>query len=491
MFSDASNNFAIDEIIVKEYCLNHPLVFSTLENSSLQLLNSYKIIPEYLNQNFNRQRHTFNSINESFDGESFLVESIRIARDGCLTITDPFYGEHISSNDMVTAPSEPWPVVPVYGFRFSTADKNYYRLYIGHTICQEIGFFFPEIGLVIVNPMTSINWVKSFVESWRIYVLSNHSKISNLLLKSIEQKPVVLIMNSHFAHNYWNELAFVEALVNNNLHKNVAFICRSSPLGRLSDIFQEISFDQVTDFNSDFSSFYSALIDNSSYCIPCGRRFIPQSLRERVIKYALNKNSHIDKDFKYLKKNHFPIIWLSLRTDARTWINQEDGIPTLLNELYKKWPNMAVLIDGTSYSEASSTSSSTSSTTINERELLSKILKKLTVNLVIVDLIGLKLTESFYWMQAANLYITPHGTIQHKIGWFTSIPGVVHCGENLRKEVEINNHFATFKAAEGSIAPSYVFGDVARDDNIDLRGDMYSYNLAWGKILEKVNNIQL
>jgi hypothetical protein len=112
---------------------------------------------------------------------------------------------------------------------------------------------------------------------------------------------------------------------------------------------------------------------------------------------------------------------------------------------------------------------------------------------VVVNLIGLKLTESIYWMQAAHFYLTPHGTIQHKIGWFTSIPDVVHCGENLRTEVETNNHYATFKAAEGAVAPCYVFGDVVRDDNIDSRGDMYmySYDVDRGKILEKMNNFIL
>jgi hypothetical protein len=367
-FVNISVDDNVDEVVVKDYIINHPLIIRNIEECSSQILKDYKLIPEYLLSNYNKQQDSFKFINNAFPGEDFLVKSMCIAKKGCLTIKDPFYGNEVSSIDMLTSPSVPWSVVPVYGYRFSVADKIFYYLFIGHTMCQEIGFYFPEIDLVIVNHKINVDSVKSYIEDWRLYFLLNFNKIFHSIPKDQQSKPVVLIMNSHFAHNYWNELAFVEALVNNGLHKKVGFVCRSSPLGRLSDIFPEISENQITYIESDYHDFYNEVLKKSLFCIPCGRFFIPKSLRERVIKYSIKRNPHVNEGFTRLAKSYFPVVWVSLRTDARCWTNQLDGLSSLLIELSNKWPNMVVLIDGTSYADGLTYSSST----VDERNLLNE-----------------------------------------------------------------------------------------------------------------------
>jgi hypothetical protein len=62
--------------------------------------------------------------------------------------------------------------------------------------------------------------------------------------------------------------------------------------------------------------------------------------------------------------------------------------------------------------------------------------------------------------RCANVYFCHHGTVQHKIGWFTPVPGVVHCNRAMLAATP-----AVWVAAQSEIAvpPLYLSPDIIGD----------------------------
>jgi hypothetical protein len=52
-------------------------------------------------------------------------------------------------------------------------------------------------------------------------------------------------------------------------------------------------------------------------------------------------------------------------------------------------------------------------------------------NVSIIDLTGADLPTAIAWAATADAYICHHGTQQHKIGWLTSIPGLIHVNPHI------------------------------------------------------------
>ena len=71
-------------------------------------------------------------------------------------------------------------------------------------------------------------------------------------------------------------------------------------------------------------------------------------------------------------------------------------------------------------------------------------------------MVGNTIRESVLSAERVHSYLSPIGTTQHKIGWFTSAPGIVYSAPRL------GNHpperLPGAWEAEGSIPPHYVFG---------------------------------
>ena len=97
-----------------------------------------------------------------------------------------------------------------------------------------------------------------------------------------------------------------------------------------------------------------------------------------------------------------------------------------------------------------------------ENEIVDSIVNNLRQSQVAVgifNIIGHSIFDANVWAQAIDVYVSPYGSLQHKVGWFANKPGLVHTNETLLQ----NRAEYVWAAVENGIPPRYITRDSVSD----------------------------
>ncbi len=127
------------------------------------------------------------------------------------------------------------------------------------------------------------------------------------------------------------------------------------------------------------------------------------------------------------------VLWVSVRTRNRTASNQVALLATVCRRFLDAFPAAGVLIDGHSLpADLASNSGSYDGRAVMavveaDRKIADEVVSAVGDEGRFVQAVGLPISDTLVLAQHATVYFCHHGTVQHKVGWFTSTPGVVHC----------------------------------------------------------------
>jgi len=261
----------------------------------------------------------------------------------------------------------------------------------------------------------------------------------------------IQIGHKNFAHFIWNELSAVLKLIQENvLIPPLIFIC--NPLG-------DFSWGEALD-----SRIIKSAPENSAP-LRVGSMLISSDCRKYVIDL-------FEKSPKLKLRNHRNLLWLSVKSDARCPINQVE----FLVEIAFYWLNKYgdVILDGFTPSFVSITKHHLgrkfkTDSIIHDVE---RIIKDKSTKFNLYTTTGMTLHEAIHYTKFASFYISPLGTIQHKIGWIRNIPGILHCGD-FKGRANVNLWHSN--QVEGGIVPgllplesikNYDYDDVVKKINV-------------------------
>jgi tetratricopeptide (TPR) repeat protein len=327
----------------------------------------------------------------------------------------------------------------------------------------------------------------------KIHLVSNWHTVSLYIAKDQDKKVAVLVNWDHFAHSLWNELSGINELIENKLlesSENFLFAVIAEPLGAIKDIFPEISSRNLKRITEN--QLKKDIFENNYFITRIGSNFIKEDLVKRIYKVA-NKQCSISfkQEVEEARKKHFPLLWVSIRLGVRTWISQTEGITKIISELHKDFPDLGVVIDGYSLNNGFDSSPFLIEHIKEETKVVNNIRSSLSSNINIYDTIGCMLCQSIVWANAVDFYITHHGTIQHKIGWFANKPGIVHSNTYVisnEKKYYSNPNLGLPAAGvrENCLLPYYINEKYVSDitDGIqkqaeERRTDLDNYDFDW------------
>ncbi|OUJ14419.1 hypothetical protein [Acetobacter sp. DsW_063] len=181
-----------------------------------------------------------------------------------------------------------------------------------------------------------------------------------------------------------------------------------------------------------------------------------------------------------------PIVWVSVRTRDRTPVNQREFLTGLIGRLLAIWPNAVTLLDGHSIAEDVRKRSATLSalpaendcedliaqesakslqTAARDAEEVAAILRAVETETPayagrVIDVSNLSILNSIALAARADFYICHHGSVQHKIGWTTSTPGVTHSN---RRVIQRRPAHWVMDQAGHDTAPVYFPEDLIMD----------------------------
>jgi hypothetical protein len=281
--------------------------------------------------------------------------------------------------------------------------------------------------------------------------------------------PINLVMGEpNFAHHAWNQLSVLEDLIREDMPRDMRILVTHEPLGPVQEIFPELSSWPILKVQGDELKSSNA---PGALFVPVGGQRISTRLTTRLMGFFEGRASPKCQAIRAaLSLTSGPVFWVSIRTNNRTLTNQHEMLVALSREFLQAAPNGAIIIDGFSlpddldsytpyYKEHAQTALSA------DLAAADAICRALDYTEKIYVAAGLKVADSILLGRRASIYFCHHGTVQHKVGWFSQVPGMVHTNQALLKRGP-----AEWVAAQSEMAvpPKYISCEIVSDADMSV-----------------------
>jgi hypothetical protein len=419
-------------------------------------------------------------------GEAFFMDAVRCVREGFLQVSSPFGGGQLASSDVLAWPATPWDTVPLYAFRFVDREPFYF-FKRGLSWCTDIGLLFPRRSLLVSFQEEERRVAQDITDvehAMRAFGERHETVAACLLAPSEKQRTCVILNSHHFGHHVWNELSALEGLVAAGLSESITVLANREPVAPIADLFPEIPRTSVVGLDGPAEEPMRIAMTQGLLAAPVGRRHVPQELIRRILKYAAGALPQVVAHVEEFRARHDFVLWATLRLEARTAVNLLDVLAASIRSLRQRHASLGVIIDGFTV-PANVPKGWNEELIAAEVRAVPALLAAIGTPVEHVVLPGRPTLEALLWSQAADYYICPHGTAQHKVGWFNPVKGIVHVGDNKRPQVASD---PCYHVLQRGALPRFVYGTVTRRDGIgDLRTDLLSYQLDPDAVVEALD----
>jgi len=241
--------------------------------------------------------------------------------------------------------------------------------------------------------------------------------------------PSIILGDPNFAHFHWNEAPALDRVLQCRLINpdEIHIFARVEPLSPLREIFPELS----TRFFSDFIRFPFGR--SRRIFTHLGSQFIHKSYADRIAA-CIKAKQVTERCAKALRKtsDNCNIIWIACRNDKRAAINEVELIEEVIKQFKYNYENCIFLIDSFSLPDDFPSAGYKpfeayfANRTQVALDYTKRIIRKIEDEASVIYMTGMRVSEAIRVALDADYYISPAGSIQHKVGWFTQANGTIH-----------------------------------------------------------------
>ena len=350
-----------------------------------------------------------------------------IIETGYIYCICPFSGEILRSNQSFLIPGV---IREIFVYRF--VGREIFYLLTGCQRGDKIGIYLPKLDMLIefagerglyVAPQ-NINQLKAYLVScWR--------QVKSYLSNQTKKPTLVVAFHTNIGHHIWDELTGIEYLCKREIIDNYYFFIGGYEYFSIEDLFPEIYSNRITHYDDVLShketyNVFKTIVEKNHFVFRLSTGFMNDNLFNRIKRTSIKKCSY--EFFAQLKEieTHFPIILIQIRAHSRVWLNQVEGIASIIDNLYLDYPNLAVVFDGWSLTGKEDSSSGSWLAIEKEKMLMAKIIDRIPSNLKIYSSIGSTVNETVAWTLNVDLHISPVGAGLTFTAWIAHKPGVLH-----------------------------------------------------------------
>ena len=393
--------------------------------------------------------------------EAYCGYQDRCVREGTLNFVDPFDGTVLQPVDSCL----------LFG-RSCYLFPGQHPFYL---ICAGAGakatcLFIPKFNLIIDlrSGVSKFLSVKLFSHLFALLTVrfdtyrNEYNSVINKKIAESEKPQIVVAMQqaANPAHHIWNFFPGLDRIEIAGHSKKISKVIYggSEFYGPLSGIFPEFS-DVISHGNR------SSIIDphpfsHQNLVLTVGGYYISNRLKERLRKASANlcHNTRSPNKIDDLAKNSFPVVWLGMRKGDKSWINQKSGLSRILNAILDNYQNALFVIDGFLVPNGIDEVSHKWSSIKDElHKLAEEVRSECTSPDRVINLVGKTLGEGVLWAEKTDVYFSPVGSTQHRIGWLSSARGLVYSAPRGDRELKEDLLPGAWES-EGAKKPEYIIG---------------------------------
>jgi len=368
--------------------------------------------------------------------------------------------------------------------------KIFYQFFEGidyYVISSRIRFGYPLAALFVPQANCLLKWERGGSQS----ILPAHlCSLARLLERDeagphpIAGPPIVLIGHRNFAHHLWNELSALELFL--SLGASVPppeLQITREPLGPVDAIFPELASWKIARLGDRASH---SRLEPGRLFVNLGGYRISSTLRKRIVRHAITaatpQTSSLIAEIRALRA---PVFWLSVRMQNPTFTNQKEILIAIATKLLDRYAKCCILFDGFSVPHDWQSTNDESARFYTEaggatRNEIGRIIEAIMRGRTrapshrVANLGGLGILDTIALAQLADSYFCHAGTVQHKIGWTSNKPGIIHGSLKVLSEDPAEWHATRL---EGGVKPCAIAPEMIEDVPSDgLRGNSRENN---------------
>ena len=247
--------------------------------------------------------------------------------------------------------------------------------------------------------------------------------------------PLLVTGDVNYAHHLWNQLGGLDAVLAHERPTEVAVT--HQPIAPLAEIFADRPWLRVRPLAAGK---LPRLDPRRVLPFPAGGKVVVAAVRDRILRIAEQRRPDAAQCF-LAETEGLRRIWLTVRVDSRSALNLLDALTAICESLLTEG-GFAVVLDGYSRPDDYAANEDYDKMLVersiaHERAFADMLCRTLVARIGAPVLqrvhvgIGCNLLESVYLASHCHAYFAHHGTLQHKIGYFTRVPGMVHANPGI------------------------------------------------------------
>jgi hypothetical protein len=374
-----------------------------------------------------------------FDDLNGFVEHRHLRRyqrdiyiSGAFTMEDALSGQKIACDTTLLAPHK------TFAWRFRFPTREFWLTSSGPNHGYAISAIVnPQSGLIVLAPGADAGIATGFGN----YIMANE------IARTEQNATALLAGHQNFAHFIWNEMP---ALLELEAYEPALLSVFTSyePILPLAELINWPAGVPVRHM-----AVPDGISEHAGVLFAAGSTLVTAATQARVIRHAKAGRNVA------LPQHEVRRVWISLRRLYRCAVNELEVFNELIARLGQDARRYEIILDGYSLPHdlllpgRYDVEWQREQSDLVGRGAAALINSNRSQNVAIIDLTGADLPTAIAWAATADAYICHHGTQQHKIGWLTSIPGLIH----------VNPHILasqpwgwTAEQAEGAAMPAYV-----------------------------------
>lgn len=236
---------------------------------------------------------------------------------------------------------------------------------------------------------------------------------------------------ANYAHHMWNQLGAIDALRRDGIALDIA--ATHQPVALIADIFAGPTRPRVTPMRPEA---LEALDPTQVLPYPAGGRLVVSAVRDRIQALAVERAPAAARQFlAAMRAAGRRPVWLGLRS-RRIPLNQTEALAELASALLRDG-RFAIVLDG--YSRGQDFADNPAYDKTYAEMMIAEetaIAARVTAEIgrrcgagapaMVLSTVGWPLLHALFVAGQCAAYFANHGTLQHKLGYFTQVPGLVH-----------------------------------------------------------------
>jgi hypothetical protein len=157
-------------------------------------------------------------------------------------------------------------------------------------------------------------------------------------------------------------------------------------------IAESYALDRASDIVLDAEEMQDLSLQGDKFFIKLGLYFklskhasLARQYDVKLMHFSIHNNKKLKPEIEKLSQC-YPVVWLGVTTQKRSWIEQVDGYSLIIKKLYEIYPNLGVVFDG--WTSPLTPSNADEIETQNDQRIVSKIIQNIPSNINTLSIVG-------------------------------------------------------------------------------------------------------